>query len=147
MRRPARNLPDHPSEWPDLERGFRAGQPGSRPATSETGGTAAPGADGLTSPAAAGSAVAVQQGGGAHRAGAEAPGGPVGGQLGLPPAVLPGPELQLLRRGAGVDQALGPDADQPDPGPVEPERVEEGPRGVVELLARRRWGRRGCGCG
>ena len=44
------------------------------------------------------------------------------------------PELELLRRRVGVDQALGPHPHQPDPGPVQPERVEERPRGVVELL-------------
>ena len=75
-----------------------------------------------------------QQRRGTDRAGTEAAGGAVGGQLGVPPAELPGAQLQLLRRRAGVHQPLGPNPHQADPGPVEPEGVEQRPRGVVELL-------------
>ena len=59
----------------------------------------------------------AQQRGRADRAGPEAAGGPIGGELDLPAAVLAGAELQLLRSRVGVDQALGPHTDQPDPAP------------------------------
>jgi len=53
---------------------------------------------------------------------------------GLAAAVLTSTQLQLPRRRPGRHQALGPDADQPDPGAVQAEGVEERAGGVVELL-------------
>ena len=97
--------------------------------------------------APAGRPLAVQQGRRPHRAGAEPAGRPVGGQLGVPPAVLPGAELELLRRGARPRPAARP-APRPagsGPGPARARRT--GPGRCRRAPARRRWGRRGCGCG
>src|SRR3954453_12562599 len=89
---------------------------------------------GRATPPPAVRAAAVQQRRGADRAGPEPPGGAVGGEVRLAPAVFPRAELPLLRRGADVDQPLRADPDQPDPGAIEPEGVEQRPGGPVELV-------------
>ena len=72
-------------------------------------------------------AVPVQQGRRPHRAGTEPAGRPVGGQLGVPPAVLAGAELELLRRGVrrrpAARPAPRPAGCGPGPGPSASKRA------------------------
>ena len=74
-----------------------------------------------------------EQAGGADGGAAEAVDRPVGGAVGVVPTALRLPQHELPVHPLTREQALDPDRDQPDPGALEPERVVEPGRRLVDL--------------
>ena len=98
------------------------------------------GAERLASPVV--SVAVAEQAGRAARCRHRTARGPVGGQFGVPPAVVGLVEVRL----AGTTrrrQALDPHPDQPQPGALQPQGVER-PWRCRRPPGRRRWGRAGC---
>lgn len=80
-----------------------------------------------------GDRLASDQGRGTDRSRPEPRAGSVDRPIGVAPAVVGIVQTGLDGRALGLDQPLHPHADQPDPGPLQPERVEEGRRGGIDL--------------